>query len=92
MLKGIEGSDELMVLVSSKALESAWIHYEVVAAHLNQKRIVIVTDKVGLDALAEKGLSGPFLKNKRIENLNDFEKIVDQVVERARNSRSRGKK
>jgi TIR domain len=78
VLRGIEQSDEVLVLLSSASKDRPWVIYEIGAAQMARKPIGATVDKVALnDVPALLALS------KNVD-LNDFDVYVSQLVKRAK--------
>lgn len=74
---GIDQCDELLVLVSSRSIDSAWVIFEPGAAWGQRKRVTVVYDKI-----PSTQVPAP-LHSYRSEDLNNFPKVIQQVAKRA---------
>jgi hypothetical protein len=74
----IEACDEFLVLISRYSVDSSWVLLEIGAAWMGNKRIVPIVDKVTPEEMPHI-----IVQHKAID-LNEFEKYLDEIVERAK--------
>jgi hypothetical protein len=74
----IKACDELLVLISRYSVDSSWVLLEIGAAWMGNKRIVPIVDKV-----TPEEMPAIIVQHKAID-LNEFEKYLDEIVERAK--------
>jgi hypothetical protein len=75
---GIEECSEFVVLLSPYSINRQWVIAETATAWGLRKHIVAITDKVEHKEIPE------FIKSHKALDLNDFDRYVEELIERAR--------
>lgn len=82
---GIEGSQEVLVIISPYSQMSQWVIYEAAVAEIWGKRITPILNNVGPDVIAPlKGVKG--------YDLNEFDKYLLELAGRANPAEQGGKR
>lgn len=75
IIRGIDGCDEALVLVSPKSVKSQWVIYEIGAVSGQHKRVTPILNQVNHDALAP-------MKGVKSIDLNQFDEFLIQLAKR----------
>jgi hypothetical protein len=73
---GIEGSQEVLVVISSNSQMSQWVIYEAAVAETLKKRITPILNNIDPDVIAP-------LKGIKAYDLNDFDRYLLELTGRA---------
>jgi hypothetical protein len=75
IINGIDGSDEAVVVISPKSINSQWIMFEIGAARIQRKRVTPILNNVGYDAIKP-------LKDVKAVDLNEIDDFLFQLKKR----------
>jgi len=78
----LEVCEEFVVLLTTVSIERQWVLVELGAAWGMRKRITAVTDKVAEDRLPD------IIRQVKACKLNDFDRFVAELVDRAKRRRA----
>ncbi|WP_295387994.1 toll/interleukin-1 receptor domain-containing protein [uncultured Thiodictyon sp.] len=81
--EALDGSDELLVLVTPWALDRPWVWVEIGGAWLRRIPIIVVLHGLGRQEFMAQPATPAFLKTRDIIRLNDIEQYFEQLQRRA---------
>ena len=86
--ENLDGSDELLVLLTPEALERPYIWMEVGAAWVQKKRIVGILYRLTAADVATRERTPALLKSTLLRDLNEIEEYFDELSREQRDEHS----